>query len=466
MDSSCVLNQVVTVTSQDDIDHGPLSNCTTSIQQIDIRNATGTLKFIGAPNVGNLTVRDCPGLQVLDIPDTYRLGSIDITGPNNLTNVSIPPQCFYDIFSLALFDIGNGDSGWQNSESFGFTDLTTAEVIETDSCLSLRALETIFILEISAGSRCYYDLKNLESISYYKVTGANGFFQLSTLLKGGNVIRAGDVPNGYERPLMINNSMILDSSVLQGEEGPSIVPKIITIGSDFNITSNSNINLTFDPLTEIGAGLFVYNNTNCGFTFDKVTTIGSLVFIDNINTSLPWFPSLKRADDIHLRGYIDTSVGPNIFPALEIVPGSVIIEPWNDDFDCSKLVQYQSDHIIHNLSCNGTNNGTNSGTDTISRSSNGALSQGAWAGIGVSIGVVVIGIVGGLLWLYIHFKRQLRKLGENIPPESRKSEVAEDSEEPQTAGLQEADGIGMAREKPAEHIVELPTRPTELPTSP
>ncbi|TRX88008.1 hypothetical protein FHL15_011110 [Xylaria flabelliformis] len=176
----------------------------------------------------------------------------------------------------------------------------------------------------------------------------------------------------------INGSLSISSSLLPAGDANGhpneIAPRVITVGPDLNITSNTNVNLTFDALTSVG-GLSVYNNTNGGFKFNKISTVGSMLLVDNVNTTLLWFPALTRANNIHKRGYIDTSVGPNIFPALQSVPGTVVIEAWNDDFNCSK-----------------SNNGTNNGTDATSSEPNQVLSQGAWGGIGVAIGIVVIGI--------------------------------------------------------------------------
>ncbi|KAI0456059.1 hypothetical protein F5B21DRAFT_169749 [Xylaria acuta] len=80
---------------------------------------------------------------------------------------------------------------------------------------------------------------------------------------------------------------------------------------------------------------------------------------DNPNSTLPWFPDLRRAANIQLRGNIDTSQGPNISPALTTVPGTMTVGAWNSDFNCSQLV------------CNGTD-GTQSdmggGTASLSRS--------------------------------------------------------------------------------------------------
>ncbi len=165
------------------------------------------------------------------------------------------------------------------------------------------------------------------------------------------------------------------------------------------------------------------------------------------------------------------SVGPNIFPALQSVTGEVVIEAWNGDFDCSKLVQYQQDHTIHYLSCNGLNNGTNNGTNNgaggSSHTTNQVLSPGAWAGIGVAIGVFALGLVGGIIWLYIHFKHQLRSSAQTSPETTRRKETTEDHAElPRIVPTPEVDGVGIRREKPDDLMVELPVRPAELPTSP
>ncbi|GAW24365.1 hypothetical protein ANO14919_139490 [Xylariales sp. No.14919] len=504
MDRCTSFDNTLVVTSQDDIDNGLLSNCSTYFGEIRIRNATGTLRFTGQVRSPNISVADCPRLQVLEFPDTYYTDWLDIREANDLTNVSLPlpytdainvtaggyivgenvtSLTIVGAKSLASFDVGNtsryfgnltlldlGPTPWGDVNWFNTGNITAAFSIEIDACLDLTSLEDVGLLKVSMFSSCFWPLTSIKSIGDYILTNINDSDALSGLLNGRG---AGFVDSP---PFKINESMILDSLVLPdpdivypGYGGHEIIPQVTTIGTDFNITSNTNVNLTFDSLTSVGASLFVYNNTISHFKFEKLSTVGNMLLIDNINTTLPWFPALTLASDIHLRGYIDTSIGPNIFPALQSVTGTVIVEAWNDDFDCSKLVQYQQDHLIHYLSCNGTNNGTSSvkknGTDTSPHESNQALSQGAWAGIGVGIGVVVIGLVGSLIWLYIHFKRQLRSLAQTGPQTSSGKATAEDNvEPPPIIPAQEVDGAGIIREP--DPIIELPARPAELASGP
>ncbi|TGJ80753.1 hypothetical protein E0Z10_g8014 [Xylaria hypoxylon] len=436
MDPCTSLSNDNVVTSQDDIDNGLLSKCTTYQGNILIRNATGTLNFTGQAQAHNISVADCPRLQVLKFPDTYSTYWFEIREVNNLTSVSFPLRSDPITFSgggisvganlpslsiigakslttfevgnstyfgtLTLLDVGLGPATSRDTEWFSSGSIKAAESIEIDSCFDLSSLEDVGTLTVSRVSNCFLPFSSIKSIKNYVLTNMNDSTALAGFLNGRSAWFV-DPPS-----FRINESIILDSLLLPndpysllGYGGDEIVPQVTTVGTDFNITSNANVNFTFDTLTGVGANLVIYNNTNSRFKFDKISTVGSMLLIDNINTTLLWFPALTIANYIHIRGYIDTSVGPNIFPALQSVTGQVVIEAWNDDFDCSKLVQYQQDHMIHYLSCNGMNNGTNSGTknETNSSTNNGtggsshefnqALSPGAWAGIGVAISVVV-----------------------------------------------------------------------------
>lgn len=95
---------------------------------------------------------------------------------------------------------------------------------------------------------------------------------------------------------------------------------------------------------------------------------------------------------------------------------SVVIEAWNPEFNCSRLVSQQIQGIISHLYCNGTDNGntTSSSTPTPSDTPNttGGLSSGAWAGIGVGTGIFVLGLVGLVAWAILHFRSKIRSLEE------------------------------------------------------
>ncbi|KAI0530231.1 hypothetical protein GGR58DRAFT_524879 [Xylaria digitata] len=483
----CSYLDTIIITSQDDIDNGRLSKCASYSGEIHIRNATGTLNFSGQATARNISVADCPGLQMLKFPDTYYTDWFVISEANDLTSVSLPLRFTssleftaggeltgLNLTSLILLDIG--PAPWSDTQWFNSGNITTADYIEIDNCLDLSSLENVGYLKVSRASSCFWPFQSIKSMQNYVLTNLNDSETLAGLLNGRG---AGFVDTPSFR---INESMIIESLRLHSDSlgygGNEIVPQITTVGTDLNITSNTNVNLTFDFLTEIGASLFIHGNTNSRFKFEKISTVGSMLLIDNINATLPWFPALTIANDIHIRGNIDTSIGPNIFPALQSATGTVVIEAWNDDFDYSKLVQYRDNHMIHYLSCNGTNNGTdsstsngttsgtNNATDT-SHESNLVLSSGAWAGVGVGIGVVVIGLLVGLIWLYVHFKRQIKSLSQTGPQTLSRKETTEGHvEPPRIVQIQEADGAGVVREKPDDPLIELPAKPAELSTSP
>ncbi|KAI1357209.1 hypothetical protein F5Y08DRAFT_324808 [Xylaria arbuscula] len=500
----------VTITNQDDIDNGPLAECATFYGDINIRNATGTLNFTGQAQVFNISVIDCPGLQTLSFPDTYTTTILQISEANSLTAVSLPLPSTSSIeftaggaivsefitsiiiegaTSLGSFDVGNNtyfeklvllkiDHDRPDTQWFNSKNLIAVSYIEIDdNCIDLSSLVDVGDLIVSGSTECYYPFESLKSIGNYVLTNISYPNALAALLNGRGAGFADP------SPFQVNKSMVIDSLILPAIEidgnfrydSGGIVPQVTTVGMDFNITSNANLNLSFDALTDVGTSLFIHNNTNSQLKFDTIANVGSILILDNTNTTIPWFPALTIANDIHLRGTVDTSIGPNIFPALQSVTGRVTVEAWNDDFDCSKLVQYQNDHTIHNLTCSGKNNGTTNdmnnqttdgsrnGTDTSQDGSNSALSQGQWAGIGIAIGVVVIGLVGALIWLYFHFKRQLKSLKQTGAPTGR-GEVTGDRAE--LSHVHEVDGGNNPREKPDEPLVELPDQSTELPADP
>ena len=159
------------------------------------------------------------------------------------------------------------------------------------------------------------------------------------------------------------------------------------------------------------------------------------------------------------------SLGSNIFPSLKRVTGTVTIEPWNEDFNCSKLVRMQQEGIINELRCNGTDNGTVS--DNPDRPANNTvsdindsnvsidrapaagetrtLSSGAWAGIGVALGLVVAGIVGAIVW----FLLRKRLAAQPMPPAVPQADSNDDTGKAQLDGtaIGELGGKTLIREK-------------------
>lgn len=98
-------------------------------------------------------------------------------------------------------------------------------------------------------------------------------------------------------------------------------------------------------------------------------------------------PLETQVSESHKLIDIYSSTGPNIFPVLTLARGTVVVEAWNDDFNCSVLVSLKNNNKINNLVCNGTYNGTP--IPSMSPSGHDGLSAGAKAGIGVSSGILV-----------------------------------------------------------------------------
>ncbi|RYC54608.1 hypothetical protein CHU98_g11600 [Xylaria longipes] len=372
-----------TITHQTDIDDGPLVLCLGSENtNINIRNATRTLTFSNLTKTDGIDVQNSPQLEILNFPNLRRTHYIEISQATSLTNVSFPRlrNCsginnlpFFDltingtrslksfalpdsscIKNLVLSDIRPSnwtalDPDWTVSPEFASWNISDALDVYIDACIPLSSLKSALNLGISVQD-CGFGLDELTSVANFSLANVTGSSFLSA-------------------PLQIQENMLLESSIrldsVYFAENPSYVQAdsipldlVGTIGGDLNITSNGNLHIAYDNLTEVGKSLSIRNNTNCTFNFDKFSVVNTLIFADNVDTKLPQFISLERAQNIHIHGLMDLSTGPNILPALIDVAGNVTVEPWNDDFDCSKLVSQWKDQIIHNLKCNGRNNET------------------------------------------------------------------------------------------------------------
>ncbi|KAI8946025.1 hypothetical protein F4801DRAFT_593694 [Xylaria longipes] len=489
-----------TVSSQADVNI-PSLLCGT----IDIRGATGTLNFTNVSVASTITVYDSPGLEVMSFPQLNLLNRLEISDATALSTVSFPtlftipgegtvgtnvfPGPYLDVNithapnltsiewnltycrDLVLF-------GLPRSVGLGTDNITAALNMQTDSCLTFSSLDLVDSLQVSAWPWCNYGLENLRSIGNFTATN-----------NGGTSIVDLD-PYDQLPPIQINHTMIVESSTAYTDplgryDSEIAFGRISAVADDLIITSNSDLYIGFGGLTGVGSSLSVSKNTNCTFKFDQVSTVGSLILQDNVATVLPLFPRLERVGDIHLRGYIDTSSGPHIFPALTLASGSVVIEAWNADFDYSELVSQWKDNLIHTLACNGTGNGTDTPSPSPNPSRPAQLSVGALAGIGVSAGIFGVAVIAAITWLCLRFRRQLRALetAQRLGAIGSVQKSTEEVSRPDVSGLHEADPTGMTetlREKPDDHlpisrvkaelpddhIVELQVGEAKLPASP
>lgn len=140
----------------------------------------------------------------------------------------------------------------------------------------------------------------------------------------------------------------------------------------------------------------------------------------------------------------------------------MVIEAWNEDFNCSKLVSMWQNGNTADLSCNGTDNEALAVTSTAPSSNNtdsseaenvsgNNLAPGQWAGIGVAIAVVVLGVVGALFWVVRHYRKKMKTLYERTVT----TEPMQDSEpKPHLDGNQvyETGGIEVVAEMEASSI--------------
>lgn len=481
----------VNITTQADVDNWLLSPCINQVfPQVNIQNSTGVLNFTTLTTATYITASQNPQLEILEFPLLSRLKKLTISDADSLRRISLPDlpwdnlsfsdmtskvipsfsisdapafrqldvQNMANVRDLSVIRSGGFDTAVSINARDAITDIlnfidvlsniTNASQIDIDDCLLLPSIVSVDSISISARSPCFFSLPNLKSAGDIYLGSISGF-------SFGPAVPA------------ISGSLKLENSTLRAIGFSTSSTPTSTIGYDANITSNWGSNLDFSSLASVGNSLFLRNNTNCTINFEHLTKVASSLSItDNVNTTIPIFPRLKRVGNITLRGYIDTSHESNIFPALKYASGSITIEPWND-FNCSKLMSQQRDGIIHSVYCNGTGNGTDDTdigrpeTSEILYQTAG-LSQGAWAGIGTAIGVVVIVGIWAAIWCTLRFRRLLKDIYEGIkPPEARRDPTVDETPPTDVRGLHEVSGQGIIREKPDDHLHEMFALPAE-----
>ncbi|KAI2782574.1 hypothetical protein F4815DRAFT_461984 [Daldinia loculata] len=401
------------------------------------------------------------GLKEISFPDLEILSQLAIEDATELENVSIPHLTsnfsqlpphrleFFDTPKLTTFTFGNISSlhilNLTSSvlDPYMFSSITSIDYLiveEAHEFENLRYVETLQLIGDYYYPKAFSNITSLQNLTFTNTTDRATYF--------------GD-------SLLINNSLVIENCYSKRDSRYTMndLAQISSIGSYLQASNNTAIELNFRQLTDINGDISIYENTDCTLDLTQLSDVATLSLVDNVNTTLPWFPGLRRANNIHIRGYIDTSPGPNIFPALTAVSGNLTIEAWNDDFNCSKLVDQYQNGLIHNLACNGTNNETGRNTESPPGNASTELSQGAWAGIGVGIGVFVIGTVFGMIWLLLRLKRWKKELMEIIrqqeaQQEHRRDSLEMDHEPPNLNLLFESDGTGIIREKPDDHLRE------------
>ncbi|KAI1113524.1 hypothetical protein F5Y14DRAFT_451890 [Nemania sp. NC0429] len=482
-----------TITRQSDIDEGPLQSCLVDqFPSVVIRNATGTLKFPRLTEVNGIHVGDSPQLEILEFPDLRSFEALNISHAAGLTNISMPawvidcaqsqahaslsitdapslaeftvhdPNCLKDI---QISNVAVNSSGLPDI-NFSLGNVSHIAGIITDTCMDIGSLNVAYSLSLSGCES--WDLGNLTSAGSLSLSGSQA---------GGYLME--DLPEGYydgsvdfpalriELDMHVGSWVSGRSNYDDSNNNEISLRQVGTVAGDLNITSNTAVHIAYDGLTEVGGILDIRHNTNCTFNFERVSNVSTLIFADNpYYSELPYFVSLDRAESIHVSGFIHSSIGSNIFPALKYVQ-NVTVQALTDEFDCSAIVSQREERVIRNLKCNGRNNETGIITSTPTQGLNaktggGSKLSGAWAGIGAGSSIVAIGILA-TLWLFLHFRKRPRATEKTEGKASSKIDSLDEAEPLRLFSMQEVDGRGPIREKPDDHT-EMATQPAELPT--
>ncbi|KAI0521183.1 hypothetical protein F5B22DRAFT_565293 [Xylaria bambusicola] len=441
----------ILITKQEDIRDDALAPCTQDqgFNQLTIKTDADSLGFTNFTGGFNISVSSSPGLQVLSFPDLEALQNLRVSDVSSLTQVSLPelranaktlvyPVTYTFTPSItisnalqfgglslpSLTELGDlviRHVPRRQTTSGGLSDITSANSITSDNVISFPGLKSVGTLRLTGYEDCGYFLPNLSDVGDFTFTNALGS-KLETAalaIDGSFTLDTSSYPRAKNESTFDIPPPNLDSVDTNAID----VRNITSIGVNATIHSNANARIDLAGLTTVGGAFSITNNTNCSIDLTKLSQTGALSIIDNVDSAIPRLFNLERADSIHLRGNIDTSSGPNILPSLTFVSGTVTIEPWNTDFNCSRLISQQQQGLINNLHCNGTTStSTTSSPPSQSSSSSpprgggGGLSTAASAGIGVGVSLAVIGGLG--IWLFIYFRRRFAALEAHRPPPS------------------------------------------------
>ncbi|KAI0394437.1 hypothetical protein F5Y17DRAFT_475693 [Xylariaceae sp. FL0594] len=478
----------VNITRQADID-AAITEYPGCWDQLNIYEAEGSLDFKNVSQVPKIDVSMSPNLTSLAFPELQQMIWFEVRHAEKLFNISMPRlgqlvlnftitdtptlQQIHSgidvvIVTLILRNLGPPTLSTSYHGMTGVADL----VIDTPKLyfpdVGLLGNLTYYQRSDFAALHLPGQFQSVRSLAYLKILGdtqpsqstiptiapqfpeyyINGSLTLQNL-------HYSDQPEISSQDSTSPNSSFGGSGGAWGWTSPDLT-SVTHIKEKASIASNSFTRVHLSSLQSVGGDVDIVNNTSCSFSLDQLSNAGSIRMIDNPGSSIPSLRRLEQADSIHIRGYINTTSGPNIFPSLKFVPGSVIIEPWNDDFSCSKLVAQFHDNIIASLSCNGTDNATSTATTTSpTSSSNGPpsarLSEGQWAGIGIGAGILVLGAIIAITWL-VSRRRRGSGNATDVPTQAKEEE---EEVKPPAGAIYEMQVPHTNMEMPDDHLKEL-----------
>ncbi|KAI8625999.1 hypothetical protein F5Y19DRAFT_479079 [Xylariaceae sp. FL1651] len=401
----------INITSQEDLDaYFDSCNPATPLGFINAQASNITLKFPAGLNTENITVIDFSGVHSLDLSTASFVDSLYLDGRmgENEGHLALPIVDGSHVFNISLNSINavNISGGASNTQDWSLRNVGYAALVEVKSVSQLliyNSLGLFFQLEdiyaLKAGNGSVLSMPMLSRVSgNAELWGYSDLESVtfSNIRVGGHLTlrQRTDVKNAV-------------STLFDGQAGSSSSFKLSvqSVGGDLVLSEVPNATVIFSDLMSVGSRLAINSSPNSTFAFGNLTAVGSIEMESNANSPLPGgFRSLEFADTIHLNGHIDTSTTGNLFPSLRQVRGSVIIEAWNSDFNCSRLVSQQRDGSITHLYCNGTDNGNSTTISANRAQSHDGLSRGAWAGMAL--------LLPSLFWESV-FENQLLR---NTPP--------------------------------------------------
>lgn len=286
---------------------------------INIYNAAGSLNFTNVTAAYGINVFNSPELKMLSFPKLVDMYNLQVSQAASLSTISMPritvrgqfggtKEMDFNITGVpSLRELDYGDVDYLHSlilldSGFvPFPGITEIDFLTTSINASFPNLTSTSTLEVSS-----IPLGSFVGDVFPHLTSVNDL-----TLADSHLAVYDQSPVQLDS---INGSMLLKSleylerNSIDGERYANSLDfrQTASIGQNASIISNTNVYMDFGGLTTIGGTFSIMNNTNCSFDFNQLTRVGNLSMVDNINTILPFLSDLETADNIHIRGYLDT----------------------------------------------------------------------------------------------------------------------------------------------------------------
>lgn len=292
------LNFSVVVTNQSDVDEIISGPCGDQLDVL-IQNATGTLNFMNLTTAHSIRVYDNPLLEVLNFPLLKHSIAFTVARAQSLLTISIP--------RLLSNTADKADSNGLNLNITGAPSLTQLNIP------NVTGIQDLIVDNVNFDAYAFSNVMAIGSLHAASLASIDSLWVQPCSLILPELTSIGDITlrdihslNFASKPLTVHGSLVLDNMTPLPLAPTIDMGQVISIGLNASIASNANTTLNFGNLTTVGKSITVINNTDCTIDLDRLIRVGNLSILDNINTTLPTFPALERAENIHLRGYINT----------------------------------------------------------------------------------------------------------------------------------------------------------------